>query len=178
MVTGDIQAIEKQRMSEEELCQTEKNEIQAVEELIKTYPKTVHGYSYEQLLKEAVSKDTVGAQLVSYLDKLDALCESLHDLYAGNISLLRAVVFYTLNLPLFPNKYPMLKELLASKESSLTFITDQIQPFQIKFENYTNLKPYTEESVLTTNDFPFYTTWKKIVIEHGKMEWLIDQKEF
>ena len=178
MVTGDIQAIKKQRMSKEELQKLEENDMHAIEELIKTYPKMVHSYSYESLLKEAVHKDTIEAQLVSYLDKLDAFCESLHEVYAGNISLLRAVVFYSLSLPLFPYKFPALKELLLSKESPLIFINDQISPYKIEFENYTHLKPYDKSSINNNFDFPFYATWKKLVIDNGQIDWLITQKEF
>ncbi len=178
MVTGDIQAIQKQRMSKEELQKHDENDLLVIANLVNKYPKIVHGYSYELLLKEAVSKDTVEAQLVSYLDKLDAFCESLHEMYAGNVSILRSVVFYSLILPTFPHKYPALKDLLSSKESPLTFIADMISPYKIEFENYANLKPHTESSIQNTIDFPFYDTWKKIIVQRGKIDWLIKQKEF
>lgn len=178
MITGDIQSIQKQRMSEEELQKLEEDDLQAINNLVKKYPKMVHGYSYELLLKEAVYKDTIEAQLVSYIDKLDGFCESLHEIYAGNSSITRSIVFYSLIMPTFSYKYPALKELLSSKESPLTYITDMISPFEIKFENYSNQKPYTESSIHKTFDFPFYATWKKVVIDHGKIDWLIKQKEF
>ncbi len=178
MITGDIQAIEKARMSEAELKELEKNDLAAIKQLAEGYPQNINGYSYELLLNEAVYKNTIESKLVSYLDKLDAFCESLHDVYAGNLSLLRSVVFYSMMLPLFPNKYPELKELLKSKDSPLTFINDQISPYEIKFDKYKNFgKPHTISSIDDNTDFPFYKKWKEILINKGKIDWLIKQIE-
>jgi 5'-deoxynucleotidase YfbR-like HD superfamily hydrolase len=179
MLTGDIQAIEKLRMTKEEQAKMEENDLMAIDELAKQYPEFINGYSYKELLRHAAKKDCIEAKLVSYADKVDAYCESLHELYAGNLSLLRSVVFYANALPLFPLKYPELKELLSSKNSTLTFLTDQISPGEIKFENYKKLGfPHTKESLEINTDFPFYKTWKKIVTERGHVGWLIHQKEF
>jgi hypothetical protein len=179
MITGDIQAIVKLRMTTEETKKLEEEEMNAIENLIQNYPEKVHGYSYKELLEHATKKDCVEAQLVSYLDKLDAFCESLHEVYAGNISLLRSVVFYSMTLPLFSIKYPDLKEFLLSKESPFTYISDQISPLEIKAEKYKTFgKPHTEKTIFIDTDFPFYRKWKQIVIEKGKINWLINQKEF
>ncbi len=179
MLTGDIQAIVKLRMTKEEKDKMEEDDLRAIDELTKNYPKEVNGYNYRELLRHSAKKDCIEAKLVSYVDKIDAYCESLHDLYAGNLSLLRSVVFYANSIPLFPFKYPELKSMLESKDSTLTFITDQISPGEINFENYKDLsKPHTMESLEINNDFPFYKTWKRIVVERGHTDWLIDQKEF
>ncbi len=178
MVTGDIQAIVKSRMSADELKNLEKDDLAAIQNIVEKYPKEINGYSYKKLLEHAAKKDCIEARLVSYVDKLDAYCESLHEVYAGNISLLRSVVFYANVLPLFPTKYPEMKEFLADKESALTYFTDQISPLEIKALNYKHLlKPHTKESLELDVDFPFYKTWKRIIIEKGKIDWLVDQKE-
>jgi 5'-deoxynucleotidase YfbR-like HD superfamily hydrolase len=179
IITGDVQAITKLRMSTREQKNHENKEAEAIERLAKIYPKEIEGYSYRELLIHAMNKDCVEAQLVSYIDKLDGYCESLHEVYAGNICLLRSVVFYANALSLFPEKYPVLRELLASKNSPLTYIRDQISPYEVKAENYAHLnKPHTADSILRNNDFPFYKEWKRIVIEKGNIDWLINQKEF
>ena len=179
MVTGDIQAIVKSRMSPQELEKLEEDEMKAIAGMVKEYPEKVHGYSYRALLEHAAKKDCIEAQLVSYVDKLDAYCESLHEVYAGNLSLLRSVIFYASAMPLFPKKFPDLKPLLASKESPLTYISDQISPFEIKAELYCRLgKPHTEESLNINTDHPFYKVWKDIIIKKGKIDWLINQREF
>jgi hypothetical protein len=108
MVTGDIQAIEKARMTKQESEELEKKELEAVEALVKDYPKEINGYSYKGLLDHAAKKDCIEAKLVSYVDN----------------------------------------------------------------------QPHTKESVVLNTDFPFYKTWKDIVIGKGKIDWLIDQKEF
>lgn len=179
MVTGDVQAIVKLRMTKQELAVLEEQEEKAVKDLVQKYPKEINGYSYESLLLHAARKDCIEAQLVSYVDKLDAYCESLHEVYAGNIGLLRSVVFYANTTALFPSKFPALKELLASKDSALTYLSDQVSPFDIPKSSYSHLnKPFSEETVKKDVDFHFYNLWKKIIIEKGKIGWLIDQKEF
>jgi hypothetical protein len=179
IITGDVQAIEKERMSPEDQEKYDRQEEEAIEKLALVFPADVNGYSYKELLSHALKKDCIEAQLVSYIDKLDAYCESLHELYAGNISLIKSVVSYANNLPLFPYKYPALKELLGSKEHAFTYLRDQISPFETKAENYMHLnKPHTEESIKVDTDFPFYRLWKKIVIERGRKEWLLEQREF
>ena len=179
MVTGDVQAIVKLRMTPEELEALGKQEEEAIMKLVQSYPKQINGYSYEELLMHAARKDCIEAQLVSYVDKLDAYCESLHEVYAGNISLLRSVTFYSNALPLFPYKFPALKDLLSNKDSVLTHITDQVSPFDIPASRFSHLnRPFDAESVKIDADFPFYNTWKKIVIEKGHIDWLVNQKEF
>jgi 5'-deoxynucleotidase YfbR-like HD superfamily hydrolase len=179
MITGDVQGITKARMSDEEKKMLEEKELEGIDLLSSKYPKEINGYSYKELLIHAVKKDCIEAQLVSYVDKLDAYCESLHEVYAGNIALLRSVVFYANSLPSFSYKYPALKELLASKESPLTYLSDHISPFEIKAQTYADLnKPHTKESILVDADFPFYALWKKLVIDHGHTDWLVEQREF
>jgi hypothetical protein len=179
MITGDIQAIVKARISKEELKELENNELKAIKQLVKKFPKQINGYSYEKLLNHAAKKDCIEAQLVSYVDKMDAYCESLHEVYAGNMSLIRSVIFNANIIPLFSKKFPKLKPFLESKESPFTFIGDQISPYKIQSKKYSHLgKPFTKETVKLNNDFYFYKRWKEIVIKKGKIDWLIKQKEF
>lgn len=179
MVTGDIQAIVKARVSKKELEKMGREELKAIDNLIKNYPKMINGYVYKDLLKHSAKKDCIEAQLVSYVDKMDAYCESLHEVYAGNISLIRSVIFYANLIPLFSKKFPDLKPFLESKESPFTYIGDQISPYKIEAKKYRHLnKPFTKETVRLNNDFLFYKKWKDIVIKKGKIDWLIKQREF
>jgi 5'-deoxynucleotidase YfbR-like HD superfamily hydrolase len=179
IVTGDVQAIVKARMSAEELKELGEQEEKAINNIVTNYPKEINGYSYKSLLEHAAKKDCIEARLVSYVDKVDAHCESLHEVYAGNISLLRSVIFYASTIPSFPIKYPELKELLSDKSSPLTYLSDQISPFKIESAKYKNLnRPHSKESLEINNDYPFYKLWKEIVIRNGKIDWLLDQKEY
>ncbi len=179
IITGDIPSQEKETRSLEKEETSMKEELKAINELEKIYPKKINGYSYRQLLLHSAKKDCIEAQLVSYVDKIDAFCESLHEVYAGNIILMRSVVFYSRTIPFLPIKYPDLKPLLESKGSPLLDISGQISPDEIKAGKYKNLnKPHTKKSLQINTDFPFYKTWKQVLIKRGKTNWLIKQKEF
>lgn len=181
MITGDHQAGTKARMSTAELSQLDNEEEQAIGILSEKFPKQIHGYSYKELLLEALNKDSVEAQLVSYADKIDAQCESLHEVLAGNISALRSIMFYTCAFALFPKKLPKLEPLFENKESPLTYLTDVTTPEKAFSNNFIHLnKPHTEESLTKDTDFPFYNTWRRLVLEKGGNEgksWLLAQRE-
>ncbi len=182
MITGDVQAGHKARMSKSELKKIDQSEEKALIQLSKKFPKNIHGFVYKDLLFHSLNKDCIEAQLVSYVDKIDAQCESLHEVFAGNISLLRSVMFYVNTLTLFPKKFPELSALITSKDSSFTYLMDVAHPDKSEIKRYTHLnKPHTKESIKIETDFPFYNTWRKIVIEKGGKEgidWLTKQKEF
>lgn len=181
MVTGDIQAGHKARMSAEELAKLDENEERAAAELAARYPKEVHGYNYESLLVEMVRKESPESHLVSYADKLDAYCESMHELHAGNMSLLRSTMFYVRTMTLFPLKFPSLKDFLADRSSPFINTADRLNPDVSKAELYTDLMPYSEETIRRQTDFPFYNAWKALVLERGGaegMRWLIEQREY
>lgn len=181
IVMGDIQAGHKLRMSEKELKDVEKQEEHSIDILAKKYPEKINGYAYKDLLLHASRKDCIEAQFVSYLDKLDALCESLHELLAGNITLVGSVMMYASWLTDFPQKYPVLAPLLKSKESPLTFLTDRLTPMRTGTEIFAHLnKPFTKETITIDSNFPFYNTWRRLVLERGGKEglaWLITQNE-
>jgi 5'-deoxynucleotidase YfbR-like HD superfamily hydrolase len=181
MITGDVQAGHKARMTKEELEKVANSEEDALKALARKYPKMIHGYAYEDLLRHSLRKDCIEAQVVSYADKIDAQCESLHEVLAGNISLLRAINFYTNAFTQFPKKFPDLVPLLQEKGSSLTYLTDVVHPDKVEIKRYTHLgKPHTKESLEIDTDFPFYNTWRRIVIRNGGEEgigWLLRQKE-
>lgn len=179
LVTGDVQAILKSLMSEEEKKKLSEKEREAIDILVEKYPKIVHGHEYKELLKNAKNKDTIEAQLVTYCDKLDGLMESLHEVYAGNTSYIRSLVYYAQNLPLFQYKFPAITPVLQSKESVFTFLGNRMETLNEPSEKYEALcHPHTEESIKTTLDFPFYKRWKELHIERGHLDWLITQTEF
>ncbi len=182
IITGDIQAGHKAHMSAEELAEVGHGEEKAIVELSQQYPKTVHGYSYEELLLHAKEKDCIEAQLVWYVDKLDSICETTHDIYAGNLSLFRSFLYYSCLIPTASKKFPQLTELLSSKKSPLLIFDYRSDEPYVKAENFKIFsKPFTKESLQVQSDFPFYDEWKKIVLKRGGeegLQWLMEQKEF
>ncbi len=181
IVTGDIQAGHKARMSKEELELIKQNELKAISKMIEDSPKEVSGYNYEELLKESAEKNSIEAKLVSYIDKMDGYCESLHDVFAGNICLIRSSLFYDNLITLFPYKFPELVPLLKNGKHPLLDITDRVSPLYIESKNYIHLnKPHTKESILIDTDLPFYNFWRQTILEHsseGGLDYLINQKE-
>ncbi len=182
IIVGDMASHKKALLSKEDSQKMQKEEEIAIAKLAFKFPEKINGYSYRELLLHSSKKDCIEAKLVSYVDKLDAQCESLHEVLAGNIELLRSVGFYIRTLATFYYKYPELKELLHDTTSPLTYISQIPDEAPFVGSRYIHLlKPHTQESIFLESDFPFYNEWKRIVVEHGGKEglkWLIDQKEF
>lgn len=182
MLTGDIQAGHKAKMTPQELAVLDANEEKAAHELAAKYPKTVHGYDYDSLLIDAVRKDCVEAQVVGYADKFDAYCESLHEVFAGNLGLIWSVMFYEHWLPSYAIKYPSLLPLTKVISSFIVAGDNRFQPSLVEGKNYEWLgKPHTEESIKHPTEFGFYDAWREMVQRRGGNEgkqWLLEQKEF
>ena len=182
LLTGDYQAGHKARMTSEELQAIEDEELRAVDELAARYPKEVHGYEYRTLLKEMVHKDTPESQLVGLADKLDARCESFHELFAGNFPFVACTAFYLSTLHRIGEKLPLLSEFVKAAPHELLRETGALPPDgnmgPEEFALYN--KPHTQESVRGISYFPFYDAWRKLVIERGGeegMRWLTERRE-
>lgn len=168
-------------MSKRELQGVENAEAAAIEKLVRASPTTINGYSYRDLLLMALHKDAIEGQLVMYVDKLDAFCESLHEVLAGNLLFLRPVLFYEKVMTEFPGKNPEIAEFLLDKNSPWTYLEGRESPLSISVERYALLnRPHTSGSVMVDTDFPFYNVWRKMVIDRGGEEglrWLTEQQE-
>lgn len=188
MITGDIPLANKERMTDDELQEMRNKEAEAIRILTEdddtpcTLSLGKRCYFYEELLLNALNKDCVEAQVVSYADKLDAWCESLHDLFAGNLLAVRPAISYGSRLRELKDKYPALRPLLAHANSPLTNTNTRLDPIRFQRKNYLHLgKPHTPDSVLKETEIVFYNLWRTLVLEHlGKegMELLTVQKEF
>lgn len=167
MITGDIQLGHKQLMTPEQLAETERNELMAVETLSKEFPEMVEGYKYQQLLLHALHKDCVEAQLVSYADKVDAYSEAMHEVLGGNISGLRSVIGYVDTIRSIKQKYVLLAPLFERKDVSLLNIGLRTDMRRVHWKNYIYLnRPHTFESVALETEFSFYNTWKDLVLKN------------
>jgi 5'-deoxynucleotidase YfbR-like HD superfamily hydrolase len=182
-ITGDIQAGHKATMSKKELLKVHMNERLAAALLGKRHPVKVSGkYPYGKLLLEICEKKTLEAQLVSYADKMDGYCESLHEVYAGNSSLLRSVIFYAIFFAQADKKLPKLKTMIDDRSSPFTYLQSYLQEFYVKGSKYIGFgKPFTMRSLKRPSQFSFYDRWRAITIKKGGkkgIEGLIKQKEF
>ncbi|MBV9159502.1 MAG: HD domain-containing protein [Candidatus Kaiserbacteria bacterium] len=169
MLTGDIQAGAKARMTKAELKTIEENEERAIQELAKRYPTHVNNYEYVALLRHALHKDCAEAHFVSVMDKLDAYGESMHEIYSGNMTLLGSLLFYTRMMSRYPYIYPELHDFLEAKEHPLI---RELGPLPVdgriggaEFIHFG--KPHTEETIRVETRFPFYDAWRELVIQRG-----------
>lgn len=182
MITGDVQLGHKQAMTKEQLKKVDDEEAGAIEKLGHIYPESVGGYNYKELLYHALRKDCIEAQLVSYADKLDAYCESLHEIFGGNILALRAVLNYSNLFSRFGDKLSSLKPLLTDADSPLINLNLRTDQWRVHQENYKHVnRPHTLESIQKDTEIPIYNTWKRLVVnglgDEG-VEILTTQKEF
>lgn len=183
IITGDVQAGHKAAMSKRALSKIHANERRAAILLGKQHPVKVDGvYPYGKLLLEIYEKNTLEAQLVSYADKMDGYCESLHEIHAGNLSFLRSVIFYTVFFAQVDKKLPKLKPIIGDKNSPFTYLQGYLGEWYVESSKYAGFgKPFTVQSLKHPSQFSFYDRWRTVTIKRGGkkgVEMLVGQKEF
>ncbi|MFH0952250.1 MAG: YfbR-like 5'-deoxynucleotidase [Patescibacteria group bacterium] len=187
MIIGDIQSGNKMKMSAEELEQISQNELKAIDKLAKRFPKELDGYSYRDLLLEALGKETLEAQLVDFADKLDAFGEALHEMYGGNTVITENVVnqYGTIPVPFqqyipyltdFPNKFPMTKKLFTTTVSIFS------PPEELDYKAIAkHSHPHTADSIRQKTGYLHYDFWREVTLKNASEEEikkLHAQKEF
>ncbi|MBI2623782.1 MAG: HD domain-containing protein [Candidatus Liptonbacteria bacterium] len=171
IVIGDIQAGDKTRMSKAKLVRIWKDESKAIQALARRYPKFAGRYRYRGLLHEALTRKSVEAQVVTYADKLDGYCESMHEVLAGNFVLLPALIFYAAAMPLFPSRFPLLKKFFSDTQSSLIDIASYNDFPMHRVKHYALAqKPHTRRSLVIPTEFAFYNRWRELNVEHWGKE--------
>lgn len=180
--SGDVEFNKKLNMTQQELDDLEKEEEEAIEKLLEKWPKEIKRYSYKDILYLALEKNTPEAQLISYIDKFSALCESLHELYAGNTgfhkgwrserarpphsgtNVVQLIEKYNLISPFFKVNHPI----------NPPYIKPDVEKI------LKNNKPHTIESIHQDTDLPHYDYWKKLIANTSPetKSWLIEQREF
>lgn len=174
IVTGDIQLYHKDRMSDEELKKIHKNELKGINSLSSIWPSEINGFQYKSLLMNALNKNCLEAQIVSYCDKVDAFCECLHEVYAGNSKFTGPAKDYIDKIRGFPVKFPSLKKLLFGKlEHSLLTFPKDLDIEKILKEG----KFHTIESIGKISGISHYDRWKELTIKNFGEDVLINVKE-
>lgn len=181
MVTDDIPLFIKEAMAPDEKAELKKVEESVALDFAKQFPKTINGYSYHELLLGAIHKHTLEARVVSYFDKLDAYCESLHEDFAGNYSAKYPVMDYALRIVKLQEEFEDLAPLFSQKDIPLLNIHLRANHRVIAYENYLALgKPHTPLSIQKETEFPFYNAWRSVVLRRLGMlglQWLTTQTE-
>ncbi len=171
-ITGDTLYCLKCVMSQEETKKMKEEEENAIEELAKKWPKEINGYSYKKLLLHASRKDIIETILVSFVDKIDAWCESLHELFAGNRDFhVEKGIFSPpvqgTTIAELPFKYPELQKLFKYTHPFLAII-----PRISKEEILRKGKLHTFYSLQAQTGITHYDHWKYITINKGEMQGL------
>lgn len=176
---GDISLQLKLLMDDCELSVLEQKEILASLAMTKLYPKKIKGYEYRQILLHSIQKDCIEAQVVSFCDKIDAYCEAIHEVFAGNTVFLEPIINYdlfTFPKSVLEKKYNLISKLFNIETDFFKFKVIDIKDFFDSGKRKS--RPYTKESVKRKTLIPHYEIWKKITIQNFGIEVLIDQKEF
>ena len=172
IITGDIQGYDKDRMTPEQLAKIKQDETQAIPTLAARWPKTANGFEYAGLLINAANKDCLEAQLVSWADKTDAYCESMHEVQAGNKRFIGTTRDYaTVKFAKLLKEFPELRE--AQGKHPLFTIPSEVNLDAIM----RNGRYHTAESVRIQTGIPHYDIWRKITIEKLGIEHLTQIKE-
>lgn len=180
IIIGDYQAGHKGKMTKKQLKKLEDEEIEGCKRLAKRFPKEVHGYNYLDLLLTTARKDSPESLLVMYADRIDAHCECMHEILAGNYSAMWAFMFYDLWFGTFMTKNPVFAALFKT-DSPFIFGDNRYEPDKLFAKDYERFeKPHTARSIQIATDFPFYNAWRKTVLRRGGKEgkkWLLERKE-
>lgn len=172
IITGDIQLYHKERMTEAEKKKIEKDEADAIEVLAKRWPQEIRGFNYRALLLHALHKDCLEAQVVSFCDKVDAFCEALHEVFAGNAKFKGPAENYVKRIGEFPEKFPALTRMIGYPHPLLGL------PFGLNVgEILKNRRAHTEDNLFEMTDLPQYNRWKQITIEQLGFEPLVGVRE-
>ena len=171
LITGDVLLYSKERMTEEQLEEVKREEKSAISELASRWPKYVGRFDYSELLHHSSNKDCLEAQVVSWADKLDGYCESLHEVCAGNPRFLGPAESYVTRIAELLKKYPDLN-VMVDKHTLFRLpqkinLRELVQPG----------KYHTEESVMTPTGLPHYDLWRELTIEYFGIENLVSLRE-
>ncbi|MFA6585889.1 MAG: YfbR-like 5'-deoxynucleotidase [Candidatus Paceibacterota bacterium] len=176
MIIGDIQAGNKDTMTEEQIHKLDDLEKEAVKELVKRFPSNVDGYVYKILLDEAVNKNSLESMVVDWADKYDGFCEALHEIFAGHQLWTRNVVnkYGTISLPTdhymkyfskFEKKFPESKKLFI-EVNQLFKVPEFIDIHKI----VKLVKECTANSINKKTGYLPYDLWISITLKNGTEE--------
>ena len=175
IITGDYQAGNKAKMSPAQLAVIDAQERVAIAELSERYPKTIGGFSYQELQEDVQDLKTSEARVAKFLDLIDGFGEGIHELYAGNSRFTDLMVNEFGEIPFFDNlnirrrtemmkRYP---ELAALKDSHVFF---EISPSLDWSPIVSTRSPYTLQSLRMPVGYPQYDLWKQIILDSGDAE--------
>lgn len=166
IITGDITRTAKEQMTPEQRALLAEQERDAIDDLISLYgfAEAVHGYNYKALLLEAQEKATLESRVVSYLDKLDACMEAVHEATGGNEAFRRQALGYI----------PVLGELSRETLNGESHPLWQV-PNEERLVSLATMS-HTPASIREPTGLPSYDRWRELTIAHGEEERLVQSR--
>ena len=175
IVSGDVLRYHAERWPQEKLAQVRVDEERAIEVLSNKWSKHLNGFNYRKLLYNALNKDTLEAQVVSFFDKTDAYCECLHEVFAGNKLFVNPAFAYVGTLDSYPVKFRELNKIMPSNNPLL------VLPKDVTLNRLREIAEqgmfHTAISVSNITEFPQYDKWKEITIKNLGIDFLIETRE-
>lgn len=183
MITGDVQAGNKSKMSRDELAELERLERAAVEELSHRFPERLGGYVYRDLLLSNIDRKDLEAQAVQFADKLDAFGEALHEIFSGNRvfatepetkygRIVLPFVLYSNYFGWFAVKFPRLAFLTEGPERVI-----ELQPDTDWMEIALEGGLQSHESLREPTGNQIYDYWKSLVVDEEESYLLTTEVE-
>ncbi len=169
-ITGDIPTSRKETMPEDEACRMKENEYSAAECLCTAWG--LNG-EYKHLLFNSIEKDCPEAHIVSYADKIDAFCESTHEVFAGNTHFADVAKEYIGRVKNTLKKFPILKS-LEHIDHPFFRIPECIEFGRIAYSG----NAHTFESIRKKTGLEYYDIWKDITLKKIGISPLLLIKEF
>ena len=173
IITGDIQFGAKLKMSKEERQKVSDDERRAIAIIADRYPSTINGFSYRDLLYEYedMQPDNLEGTVAKYFDKMEGLCEAIHELSAGNDCFVKGfatditspVDIYCRVFNKFTDTWPLFVPLRAS---GLPIFSLPIKPDVSELVR--NGQPHTASSIKTPTSLPHYDIWREVTVNRGK----------
>ena len=159
ILTGDITFDRKEQMRTAEVAELKRRENSAILILEKLWPCNIQDIPYGYLLRRAMLKDTPASQLRSYADRLDAYCEALHEVFAGNSAFCDVARHYTSVSRERNERYPLIKEIFSLEHALLANLP------QLNFERIAKQGTlHTKETVREGTGISVYDQWRKITL--------------
>jgi 5'-deoxynucleotidase YfbR-like HD superfamily hydrolase len=187
MITGDVQAGNKVKMSPAELRAIKEWETVAIDRLAESFPGRIADYSYRDLLLDSHTPATVEAWVVKYADKLDALGETLHEIFGGNRLFSTNVRNQYGFIPTPLEFYEVYFGSLEEETPELTPLLELDHPLLRPLPPLTQVPESTKwgthipETFRGDTGYEPYDAWKQAMLRHGDEQeiiWLTTQREF
>ena len=167
VITDDVSIVAQDHMTPAEKAERDRRDRIAIDMLSESMPTTYMGYGLRQLLLHAHHKDCLEAKLVKWLDWMDAICEILHELLAGNRSFIRAIIRSSAGADVVRKKFPELKPLWERGSSEILRVDfGKHDVSYVDASLYDHVEDgHTRESIEIPTDIPYYNVWRSAVKE-------------